>query len=204
MSKVPDVSVILPFADHEDVIGTAVRRLSAHLRELGFGFELIAVDEDSGDNSHAVLALLRPDFPELHISNAPGRGRGIACGARRARGKALWVIEPTVAAASPLAPFGRAHRRVVRGERELVAVGARFIIGNRTRCLPVIDGMRGTGWSFQRKLARRAQARGLAVEHQVVGGAHRARAPGERRLSRLLGALAPARFSPLRAERNLW
>ena len=70
-----DVSVVLPFGDDEDVIGTAVRRVASHLREHGLSFELIAVDEDSGDNSHAVLALLRSDFGELRISHAAGRGR---------------------------------------------------------------------------------------------------------------------------------
>ena len=58
MSQIPDVSVVVPFADDEDVIGTAVRRLASHLTEREISFEIIAVDEDSGDNSHAILALL--------------------------------------------------------------------------------------------------------------------------------------------------
>src|SRR5678810_56231 len=71
-----DVSVILPFGDDEEFVGIAVRRTAEHLRGLGLAFELLAIDEDSGDNSHAVLALLRAEVPELRVTHAPGRGRG--------------------------------------------------------------------------------------------------------------------------------
>ena len=91
MSKLAalDLSVVLPFADHEDVIGTAVRGLaSTSPRARSRRSRSIAVDEDSGDNSHAVLGSAPPEVPELPISNAPGRGRGIAS-ALVARGRAL-------------------------------------------------------------------------------------------------------------------
>lgn len=190
-----DVSVILPFADDEDVIGTAVRRLSTHLREYGATFEIIAVDEDSGDNSHAVLALLRKDIEELRIASAPGRGRGFAQGAQRARGKALWLIEPR-ATLGALAPFGRAHRRVSRGELDAAVVGTRFAVVHRTRMLPVLDGVRGIGAGFLKRIGKRAAARGRSVEMQVIGGSA---GPTPHRLSprpfaRLLGALSASRW----------
>src|SRR5215217_266232 len=80
-----DVSVILPFGDDEEAVGIAVRRTAEHLRGLGLRFEILAIDEDSGDNSHAVLALLRAEVPELRVTHAPGRGRGIDAGAGRAQ-----------------------------------------------------------------------------------------------------------------------
>ena len=97
-----DVSVILPFRDDEDVIGNAVQRIAGHLRELGLTFELLAVDEDSGDNSHAVLALLRGSLPELRVQHAPLRGRGAEAGIARAQGHALWILSPHAA----VAPLG--------------------------------------------------------------------------------------------------
>lgn len=190
MQHIPDVSVVLPFGDDEDLIGTAVRRVSAHLRERGLSFEIVAVDEASGDNSHAVLALLRPDMPELRIANAPGRGRGFASGAQRARGRTLWLIAATAAARSPLSPFGRAYRRVHRGELDLVSVERRFVVCHRTRALSAIDGLRGAGSAFQRRLLKRSLGRDLAVEQQVIGGARGRFAPSERAISRLLGAFA--------------
>src|SRR5678809_1277762 len=89
-----DVSVILPFGDDEEAVGIAVRRTAEHLRSLGLAFEILAIDEDSGDNSHAVLALLRAQVPELRVMQAAGRARGFDVGIARAQGRVLWLIEP--------------------------------------------------------------------------------------------------------------
>ena len=117
MSDVPrfDVSVILPFGDDEEFVGIAVRRTAEHLRALGLSFEILAIDEDSGDNSHAVLALLRAEVPELRVTHAPGRGRGVDAGAARAQGTLIVVSAPDIAAAS-LDGVGDACRRLLAGE----------------------------------------------------------------------------------------
>ena len=194
MSYTFDVSVIMPFVDDEDVIGAAVRRLAAHLKECGRSFEIIAADESSGDNSHAVLALLRPNIPELRIVSAVGRGRGYYTGAQRARGRVLWLVDPH-SATSPLALFGRAYRRVTRGEVDLVAVDHRFVICHRINTLPVIEGVRGTGTTYRRRLARRAQARGLMVETLVIGGGRRvSHGLSHAVVSWLVDTLGPSRF----------
>ena len=67
MSEHPrfDISVILPFGDDEEAVGIAVKRTAEYLRSLGLSFEILAIDEDSGDNSHAVLALLRAGVAAL-------------------------------------------------------------------------------------------------------------------------------------------
>jgi glycosyltransferase involved in cell wall biosynthesis len=200
-----DVSVVIPFGDDEDVIGAAVRRVAAHLREYGATFEIVAVDENSGDNSHAVLALLRPNLPELCIVSALGRGRGYYAGAQRARGRVLWLIGPSFAM-TPLAPFGRAYRRVERGELDMVAVDHRFVVFRRTNLLPVIEGLRGSGHAYRRRLVKRAEARGLATETLVIGGASRAsRGLGHAAVSWLFEAISPVRlgWNP-RAERPRW
>src|SRR5215468_7781736 len=75
-----DVSVILPFGDDEEAVGIAVRRTAEHLRGLQLSFEILAIDEDSGDNSHAVLALLRAEVPELRVTHAPARAKGVDAG----------------------------------------------------------------------------------------------------------------------------
>ena len=71
-----DVSVVLPFGDGLRAVGVAVRRYRRVPACLGLAFEILAIDEDSGDNSHAVLALLRAEVPEVRVTHAPGRGRG--------------------------------------------------------------------------------------------------------------------------------
>src|SRR5256885_11812852 len=117
MSESPrfDVSVILPFGDDEEALGIAVKRTAEYLRGLGMSFEILAIDEDSGDNSHAVLALLRAQVPELRVTHAPGRGRGVDVGAGRAQGTLLVVSTADVASAS-LDGMGDACRRLLAGE----------------------------------------------------------------------------------------
>jgi hypothetical protein len=165
-----DVSVVLPFTDHEDVVGTACQRIGRHLGELGLTFEILAVDEDSGDNSHMVLGLLRRSIPELSVLRSEP-GRGYAAGSAIARGRTLWLLDPENATRS-LAAFGRAHGRVHRGELDIAVVRGRFIVCKRARGIGFLEGLTGRGATFERRLLRRAQRRQLAVEAYEVGGHH--------------------------------
>ncbi len=183
-----DVSVVLPFGDDEDVIGTACQRLARHLEELGLAFEILAVDEDSGDNCHAILGLLRGALPELRIVSGVAPGRGFAAGAAVARGRVLWLIEPASALRS-LAAFGRANGRVARGELDLAVVRGCFTVAKRARVLAAVDGAPGRGGAFERRLVRRAQKRGIALEAYELGGAQ---SSARRLADRLRGRLALA------------
>jgi hypothetical protein len=192
-----ELSAVIPFSDDEDVIGTAVRRTAAHLRELGLSFEILAIDEGCRDNSHAVLGLLRADIPELRIGATQLRGRGVVAGASQARGRVLWLLDPQ-AALAPMAPLGRAYRRVARNELDVVVVDQRFAVSHRTRAMSAVEGLR-TGNGLHRRLVRRSRARKLRVETYSVGGSRaQTNRVGERPWSRILGALAPARFDRTR------
>lgn len=157
-----DVSVILPFGDDEDFVGIAVRRTAEHLRVLGLAFEIIAIDEDSGDNSHAVLALLRAEVPELRVTHASGRGRGVDVGAARAQGTLLAVATPDVASAM-LDGLGDTCRRLLQGEGDAEVALGRFTVAHRIRSLIAFRGARLVGAAMHRRLAKRLQVRHLAV-----------------------------------------
>jgi hypothetical protein len=157
-----DVSVILPFGDDEEFVGVAVRRTAEHLRSLGLSFEILAIDEDSGDNSHAVLALLRAEVPELRVTHAPGRGRGVDVGAARAQGTLLLVTTPDVASAA-LDGIGDACRRVIAGEGDAEVAIGRYTVAHRMRSLVAFRGARLVGVAMHRRLAKRLQVRHLAV-----------------------------------------
>lgn len=168
-----DVSAILPFGDDEDVIGAAVQRIATHLRGLGLHFEILAVDESSGDNSHAVLALLRSQVPELRVAHAPGRGRGFDTGIARAQGRVVWLISP-LAATQPLPGFARAFEQILDDSpqgKDATVLRGRFAVAHRTRALDVAAGLRGTGDVYYRRLAKRLAARGLRLDVQLGGGA---------------------------------
>jgi len=157
-----DVSVILPFGDDEEAVGVAVRRTAEYLRNLGVAFELLAIDEDSGDNSHAVLALLRADVPELRVTHASGRGRGVDVGAARAQGTILLVTTPDVASAS-LDGAGEALRRLLAQDGDAEVALGRYTVAHRVRALVAFRGARLIGAAMHRRLAKRLQVRHLAV-----------------------------------------
>ncbi len=157
-----DVSVILPFGDDEEAVGIAVRRTAEHLRGLGVAFEILAIDEDSGDNSHAVLALLRAEVPELRVTHAPGRGKGVDVGAARAQGTLLIVSTPDVASAS-LDGVGEAVRRLLANEGDAEVALGRYTVAHRVRALVAFRGARLVGAAMHRRLAKRLQVRNLSV-----------------------------------------
>src|SRR5215470_5917223 len=157
-----DVSVIMPFGDDEEAVGVAVRRTAEHLRGLGMRFEILAIDEDSGDNSHAVLALLRAEVPELRVTHAPGRGRGVDVGAGRAQGTLLMVSTPDVASAS-LDGAGDACRRLLSGDGDAEVALARFTVAHRIRAMAAFRGARLIAPAMHRRLAKRLQVQGLSV-----------------------------------------
>jgi hypothetical protein len=158
-----DVSVILPFGDDEEAVGVAVRRTAEYLRNLGVAFELLAIDEDSGDNSHAVLALLRADVPELRVTHASGRGRGVDAGAARAQGTLLVVSTPEVASAS-LDGVGEACRRLLANDGDAEVALGRYTVAHRVRALVAFRGARLLGPAMHRRLVKRLQVRNLAIK----------------------------------------
>ncbi len=157
-----DVSVVLPFGDDEEAVGIAVRRTAEHLRNLNLSFEILAIDEDSGDNSHAVLALLRAEIPELRVTHAPGRGRGVEVGASRAQGMLLLVSTPDVASAS-LDGAGDACRRLLANEGDAEVALTRYTVAHRIRALAAFRGARLVGAAMHRRLAKRLQVQNLSV-----------------------------------------
>ena len=187
MSISYEVSVVLPFGDDEDAIGPAVQKLAAELRAMGMSFEILAVDEDSGDNSHAVLALQRARVPELRVIHAPRRGRGADAGAARAQGRVLWIIDPHKVL-GPMDGAADAIRAVRDGTVDAVVMYDAFIVANRVRALPATTGLRGYRDARQRRLARRLAAGGLRMDVQQVEATGPAR-------PRWLSAFLPRRAS---------
>lgn len=162
MREAVELSILLPFGDDEEIIGSAVRRCAAAVRALGIRFELLGIDEDSGDNSHAVLALLRSEVPELRVIHAPGRHRGVESGAARAQGRLLLITTPA-GALSPLDGLAEALARVAQDSCDAEIAVGRFTIVNRLKALPALRGARLPGLSVHRRLAKRLQLQSLAV-----------------------------------------
>jgi hypothetical protein len=157
-----DLSVIIPFTDDEEKVGSLSRRVAAHLNVLEARFEILAVDEGSGDNSLALLSLLRDELPWLRVL-AASSGRGFAAGAREARGRIVWLWD-AASAAAPLAPFFWAHGRVSGGAGDVVIVPGRYAVCHRTAAWRVLDRARGRGRDYERQLAKYALRANLRVD----------------------------------------
>jgi hypothetical protein len=172
-----------------------VRRLAFHLRALELSFEILAIDEDSGDNSVTLLGLLgQTDVPELALSTAVP-GRGFAAAAAVARGRTLWLFDAGRADAS-LAPFSWAHERIVAGASDVVLVEGRYALARRTRAWKSLAGTRGRGDRFERRLERRALIAGLRVDSSAEERPSAAVTPDEHRWT----AMPPA----FTARAQLW
>jgi glycosyltransferase involved in cell wall biosynthesis len=160
-----DVSVVVPFADDEEVVGGLVRRVASHLGSLGCAFEIVCVDEGAGDNSVAVLKLLARDISSLRVADAGATGRGFVAGARLARGRVVWLFDAARAGAS-LAAFGWAHSRLSGDGDEaadVVHVRGRYLLCRRTRAWNVLDEVLGRGHAYERRFVRRARLSRLRV-----------------------------------------
>ncbi|HET6610443.1 MAG TPA: glycosyltransferase [Kofleriaceae bacterium] len=186
-----DLSVIVPFSDHEDTIGAAVKRIADHLQDWAITFEIVCVDEDSGDNSQPLLALLRKSIPALVLATAPGRGQGFAVGAAAARGRVLWLTDP-VSALAPLPAAHDVYAPVAAGQVDAAMVAGAYALCRRARCLPILNRIRaadGLSADLVRRFSRRARARKLTVTAEIGGEAIPKNREGS--LGRLLQALMP-------------
>ena len=166
------LSVILPFGDDEDVIGDSVRGAVELLRDTGMNYEIIAVDEDSGDNSHAVLAMMRRDVADLRVISASARLRGVEAGVARAQGQALAVLAPSkrLHTEGLLDAISRVRFDGVDIEIQL----GRFLAANRVRAYDAFEHARLSGEALQKKFAKRAANRGLNV---IVDGVRQTMTP---------------------------
>ena len=162
MRRDPDceLSLVIPFTDDEERVGAMSRRAAAHLSALGVRHEILAVDEDSGDNSVTLLGLLR--VPSLQVlPSTPGHG--FAAGARVARGRVLWLWDPEQAHA-PLGALAWARRRVDDAGCDVAVVPGRFLVCRRTAAWRAVERAHGRGQAYERRLLAQARRRHLTVE----------------------------------------
>lgn len=158
--KFVDVSIVVPFRDHEHLVGRASRSIAEHFTQLGHRFEIIAVDEGSGDNSHAVLALLRQEIPQLRVVV----GKGYPTGAADAKGQVLLLIDLAVAAEGLSPSLGQAIERVVSGELDMQLVADHLLVCARKRSLRLITEGLSRRQRTARGLLKRGRAHGLITE----------------------------------------
>jgi dolichol-phosphate mannosyltransferase len=63
----PDLSVVFPIYNEEENIPILLREIAAALDGRGWSYEIVAVDDGSGDRSLEVLRSLRTQYPTLRV-----------------------------------------------------------------------------------------------------------------------------------------
>ena len=154
-----DVSVVLPFRDHEDKIGTACRHIAEYFRAQNQIFEIVAVDQGSGDNSQSVLALVRREIPELRVMV----GRGYGAGTRSASAQILVLASIEAVRASLASSLSRAMNRVSRENIDMYLVAETLIVCRQDTCKKLIISNATRRAKSARDLLELARRRGLAV-----------------------------------------
>ncbi len=87
----PDLSVVVPVFNERDNIPPLLAEIAAALRD-SVDYEVIYVDDDSDDDSRAVLAAQKAEHPELralHHVTRSGQSTAVRSGVKAARG--AWI-----------------------------------------------------------------------------------------------------------------
>lgn len=96
MTKTPAISVVVPFHNEEDSLPELVASLYSELRKTGRSFEVILVDDGSGDSSLAAAQALLAEHPGLTLVSLRrnyGKSAALAVGLERARGQTILTID---------------------------------------------------------------------------------------------------------------
>ena len=181
-----ELSALVVCRDDDETVGHAVRRLATHLDGLGLAYEILALDEGSGDNTLSLLALLRREIPHLEVLPGVGRGRGFVRGAAVARGRSLLLLDGRSDA--PLAALGFALQRLGGGD-DAVVIAGRYVVLHRTRTLRLHGAL--VHHRDADELGRRVVHRGRRLGLRVDLEARRLPSPS------LLGRLRAAVLAPL-------
>ncbi len=92
----PRLSIVIPLFDEAENLGPLAAELAAALDELDYGYEVLFVDDGSGDDSPAVLARLAAADPRVRVLRQPtnqGQSAAFAAGFRHARGELIATLD---------------------------------------------------------------------------------------------------------------
>ena len=96
MAAVPDVSVVVPVYNEQDVLRELHQRLTAALARTGLSYELVFTNNASTDASLAVLRQLADGDPQVRVvslSRNFGKQRSLTAGIDFAKGRAVVLID---------------------------------------------------------------------------------------------------------------
>jgi glycosyltransferase involved in cell wall biosynthesis len=148
----PELSVVIPMYDEEDVLPLLVERLRPLLDGLGTSYEVLAVDDGSKDGTPVLLQRYRHTWPQLRLlrlrANA-GHQAAISAGLAHARGDFVATLDadlqdPPEVIAEMLAVARRDGVDVVYGVRADRSTDSAFKRGSARAFYRLIRRVSGT------------------------------------------------------------
>ncbi len=92
----PELSVVVPLFNEQETLPDLYRRLTAALTAAGVRYELVLVNDGSGDATALHLDRLAASDPRVvavHLSRNFGHQPAVSCGIDQARGDAVVVMD---------------------------------------------------------------------------------------------------------------
>ena len=96
MDETPEISLVIPAYNEQEVIPELLRRVEAALRRIGREFEVIVVDDGSSDQTPRMLQEAMRDRPWLRVvrmSRNGGQSAAFDAGFKAARGQIIATID---------------------------------------------------------------------------------------------------------------
>jgi glycosyltransferase involved in cell wall biosynthesis len=131
-SRQPQVEIVIPVYNEQDVLAASVRTLHRHLTEsTPFTFQITIADNASTDSTLAVAHMLAIELPAVGVLHLDEKGRGRALRAAWGTSQADVVAYMDVDLSTDLSYLRDLIEPLIEGRGD-IAIGSRLAVGSRT------------------------------------------------------------------------
>ncbi len=130
-------SIVIPAYNESENVGTVIEHFATLLRSEQIPFELVIVNDNSTDDTAAVVEAMKADYPEIRlVHNGPpgGLGRAIRCGLQHYTGEAVAIVMADLSDSPDDAVL--CYRKLEEGYD--CAFGSRFMKGSKVIHYPLL------------------------------------------------------------------
>ncbi len=127
MNPAPRLSLIIPTYNESARVSATIEKAERYLRAQPYAFEIIVVDDGSGDDTAGVVSKAFPGVRVVHYAQNRGKGYATREGVRAARGEVCLIYDAD--ASTPIEEVERVWAELAKGAS--VVIGSRALPGSR-------------------------------------------------------------------------